>query len=219
MNVQGMTHEQRGIYIDMLAIAWDSEEPGIITLSEDALCHELRILKRSLRRLLAAFPACWRRERGVLIQPKLHEQWLKYQEIQQKRSSALRVKGGSASASAFAPASATANSTPTPARAPEENVFQVFWKAYPRKTNEAAAFRAWVRCTGIHDHIEEILTVIMRYETSGLWDDKSKIPSAENFIRDKRWRDEVPQNGGNLGQQNREAAERTAKKYGIERTN
>jgi len=93
-------------------------------------------------------------------------------------------------------------------RAREENVFQVFWKAYPRKTNEAAAFRAWVRCTGIHDHIEEILTVIMRYETSGLWDDKSKIPSAENFILDKRWRDEVPERSKTNGRRSDDPNER-----------
>jgi uncharacterized protein YdaU (DUF1376 family) len=101
---------------------------------------------------------------------------------------------------------------------PEENAFQTFWKAYPKKVNERQAFRAWVQCTGIHDHLEEILTVIMRYETSGMWDDPTKIPNAENFIRDKRWRDEVPQGGKNrdraIEQSIRESVQ-IAREYGI----
>lgn len=199
-----MTHEQRGIFIDMLAIAWDSEEPGTIFLSERALCRELGIFKRTLRRLLADFPATWRREEGKLVQPKLHEQWLKYQDIQQKRSASAQQmhmqKGGSAFAFASASATAPAVKEQTPL-VPEENAFQTFWKAYPKKVNEKAAFREWVHCTGIHNHLEEILTVIMRYETSGMWDDPTKIPNAENFIRDRRWRDEVPQRGGTKNDQ------------------
>ena len=115
MTVQSMTHEQRGIYIDMLAIAWDSEEPGTINLSEDALCRELGIFKRTLQRLLADFPTTWRREEGKLVQPKLKEQWIKYKEISTKRSaSAVQMhmqKGGSASASASAKSTTT---PPTP---------------------------------------------------------------------------------------------------------
>ena len=118
MNVKGMTREQRSIFIDMMAIAWDSEIPGTILVSDEALCHELGILKRTLRRLLRMFPTCWLREDGFLTQPKLHEQWLKYQEIQQKRSASAQQmhmqKGGSAFASASAPASAKSKPTPLP---------------------------------------------------------------------------------------------------------
>jgi uncharacterized protein YdaU (DUF1376 family) len=86
---------------------------------------------------------------------------------------------------------------------PPENAFQTFWRGYPKKVNEKAAFREWVHCIGIHEHLEEILTVIMKYETSGLWDDPKHIPNPESFIRDRRWRDEVPQ-GGNRGKSSAE---------------
>ena len=200
MTVQAMTREQRSIYLDMMAIAWDSEEPGTITLSDDQLCHELRIFKGTLRRLLSAFPSCWRREEGKLVQPKLHEQWVKYKEIQQKRSASAKQMHMQTGGSAFASASAIASAPKiqTPALVPEENAFQTFWRAYPKKVNERQAFRAWVQCIGIHNHLEEILTVLMKYETSGMWDDPTKIPNAENFIRDKRWNDVVPQRSASV---------------------
>ncbi len=116
MTVRRMTREQRSIYIDMLAIAWDSDVPGTIDLSEDSLCRELGVFKRTLRRLLRDFPATWRREGRKLVQPKLELQWAKYQEISAKRSaSAMQMhmqKGGSAFASASAPAPARSNDTP-----------------------------------------------------------------------------------------------------------
>ena len=112
MNVQGMTHEQRGIFIDMMAIAWDSEEPGTISLSEIALCRELGIFKRTLRRLLADFPTTWRRLGGKLVQPKLREQWLKYQEYQQKMSAMAMRRHHPSQCSASA--TATASNTPLP---------------------------------------------------------------------------------------------------------
>lgn len=209
-----MNYHQRGIYIEILAAAWDSDEPGTLPLPIEIAARSAGLDPRSLRDFMSKSPGCLIEIDGMLVQPKLREQWLKlkenadsYRDRGKKGADARWLRDSQAinqpsvkNATAFASASAIASAvkTQTPERAPEEgNVFAIFWKAYPRKTNESAAFRAWASCIGIHNHIEEILTVIMRYETSGLWDDLSKVPSAENFILDKRWRDEVPQRSSN----------------------
>jgi hypothetical protein len=103
-NVQRMTRDQRGLYIDLLALAWDSDEPGTIAMTIPQICRELRVYSATLRRLLAEFPGTWRRVGGKLVQPKLESQWHKYKEISAKRSASAQQmhmqKGGSASASA-----------------------------------------------------------------------------------------------------------------------
>lgn len=95
--------------------------------------------------------------------------------------------------------------------------FEVFWKCYPKKVNERAAFRAWCSTPGIHDVLDEILSALTRYEESGMWDDPQMVPNAENFIRDKRWRDEVPKKAGTKNDQRisrtLEAAKRVAETY------
>jgi hypothetical protein len=107
--------------------------------------------------------------------------------------------------------------TETEPLVPAENCFQTFWKAYPVKINEAAAFRAWCKVPGIHNHLEEILTAIMHYEMSGLWDDQTKIPHAARFIQDRRWKDEIPKGGKREHQIERSIRESVelAKEYGI----
>lgn len=107
--VKKMNPKERGLYIDILALAWDSDEPGTITMSVAQICRELRVFSATLRRLLADFPTTLRQEGDKFVQPKLREQWLKYKEISEKRqqagskSSAIaQQKHHSAFASAFA---------------------------------------------------------------------------------------------------------------------
>jgi hypothetical protein len=104
--VRRMTLKEEGLYIRMCALAWDSDEPGIISLSEEEICRELRVFSKSLRRFLAKYSSTFCKVDGKYLQSKLHLQWLKYQEIQQKKTGRPYVEGGSASASAFAFASA-----------------------------------------------------------------------------------------------------------------
>src|ERR1700691_2018023 len=110
--VSRMTHEQRGIYISIMALAWDSEEPGTINMTEAQLCRELRIFSATLRRLLADFPTTLRKVDGKFVQTKLAEQWAKYKEISEKRSQAASKCSANAqqtTPSAFAVASASAS--------------------------------------------------------------------------------------------------------------
>src|SRR5271155_1931542 len=87
-NVRMMTREERGLYIDLLALAWDSEEPGTIAMTIPQICRELRVYSASLRKFLAKNSASWQQVNGKLIQPKLSLQWDKYKEISEKRQQA-----------------------------------------------------------------------------------------------------------------------------------
>lgn len=118
-----MTHAQRGLYVDLMALAWDSEEPGTINMSFEQICRELRVFARTLRKFLADFPTTFRQEGGdladtslrpgwKLVQPKLELQWAKYQEISAKRSASAKQLHHSASALAFATAPASQKTKP-----------------------------------------------------------------------------------------------------------
>jgi uncharacterized protein YdaU (DUF1376 family) len=87
-----MTLEQRGIYIDLLALAWDSDQPGVISMSIPEICRELRVYSTTLERLLAEFPATWQKVNGKLVNPKLVQQYAKYCEISEKRSGAAKSR-------------------------------------------------------------------------------------------------------------------------------
>jgi hypothetical protein len=106
-----MTLKEEGLYIRLCALAWDSDSPGTITLSESEICREVRVLATTLRRFLVKFASSLRREGETFVQPKLHEQ---YQElIKFKENKSLAGKQGNAvrwhsDRSASAPASAPA---------------------------------------------------------------------------------------------------------------
>jgi hypothetical protein len=132
--VRRMSLKEEGLFIRLCALAWDSEKPGTITMSMPQICHELRVLASTLRRFLDDFPTTWRREDGKLVQPKLHGQWLKYQEISGKRSAIAQQmhmqKGGSAFAFASASAIAPAKQHQQQRFALPEWVPSEVWKAY-----------------------------------------------------------------------------------------
>lgn len=242
-----MTPEQRGYYIQLLAHAWDSDKPG--TLSSDptilwkiAGADSREDFERSAPLVLAQFR---KTPDGSLVNARLVSE--RRSQILRKKQKKDAGKEGAkrrwdnrlddtaivlpiaenSPSSAFASASSSSpsvsNTQTHPGVSEGKNVFAEFWRAYPKKVNESAAFRAWCSTPGIHAHIEEILTVIMQYEISGMWDDHTKIPNAENFIRDKRWRDVVPKRGVTDNEQRVsrtvEASNELAREYGIDQCN
>jgi hypothetical protein len=133
--VQRMTRQDLGDFINLLACAWCSDEPGTFLLTEaeakggakawakgvaKAIGKRPQIVHSFLRR----FPEVFVRIDRRLVNHKIHNQWLKYKEISDKRSQAAQSRypaiaqqmhmqtGGSAFA--VASASATAQSKPTP---------------------------------------------------------------------------------------------------------
>lgn len=112
-NVRRMNLKEEGIYIRLCALAWDSETPGTITLSDSEICREIRIFSSSLRQFLVKFPTTFQRVGDFLVQPKLqlqHQEFEKFKEnksLAGKRGNAVRwhkdrFAFASALASAFA---------------------------------------------------------------------------------------------------------------------
>lgn len=212
--VQSMNHEQRGIYIDILALAWDSETPGIITMSERQICHELRIFSASFRRLLAKFPATLRKVDGKFVQPKLAEQWTKYCALSEKRKQAASkcsANAQQAEGSAFAVASAVALKTEnlgeaSLSRAPassksgetgrESEGFLAFWEIYPKEHRgvRREAFSEWVAVRGINGNFGDVIAGVERWSVSERWQEEGGrfIPSARRFLAARQWESKPP---------------------------
>ena len=123
--VRQMNHKQRGIYIDLLAAAWDSEEPGTLPLPLTLTSKITGIDVRSLRDLLSKFPRTFIEVDSKLVNQKLRSQFDQMQRFTESKRVA-GIKGNAVrwhsdsqkdpSASAFASASAlaSANSKETP---------------------------------------------------------------------------------------------------------
>ena len=71
-----MTHAERGLYFDLLAFAWDSDQPGTIDLPERDLCKILGISLKVFRKFIEKFPQTFQKIGTGLQQPRLHKQWL-----------------------------------------------------------------------------------------------------------------------------------------------
>lgn len=122
--VQLMSREERGTYIDLLALAWENEAllPGDVhTLARSMFGYNVR----SLANFLAKFPECFVKVRAKfgesLVNLKLREQYEEVEHYKQNQSDAGKkgneVRWGkesqaNRSASAFASAPASANTTP-----------------------------------------------------------------------------------------------------------
>ena len=107
-----MSCHHRGVYITLLAAAWDNG--GWLPLPVDLAARSARLDPRSLRDFLAKSPRSFVKIGSKLVNKKLQEQWAKYQGISEKRKKAAQSRypanaeqmDHSASAVAFASASA-----------------------------------------------------------------------------------------------------------------
>lgn len=63
--VRRMNFHQRGLYIEMLAASWDSEEPGTLPLPLEIASRSIGCDIRSLRDFLTKFPNCFQRIEGT----------------------------------------------------------------------------------------------------------------------------------------------------------
>ena len=73
-------------------------------------------------------------------------------------------------------------------------LFVEFWELYPKKTNEDAACRAWVSMVDSVELAQEIIQAVKennRRNTSWKRNGGRYVPNAENWLFDRRWRDEI----------------------------
>lgn len=211
-----MTLSQEGLYIRLLALAWDSEEPGTIRGTIPQIARQIGVESETIRRFVGEFPATFRRNSNGLTSEKLREQFVKYSEISEKRRQAAskcsaNAKQMGGSAFAFASASAIAI---TPKPSGESQGFLLFIENYPADHLgvKGDALRAWIEVPSAEINLGEILEGLERWKSSSKWkeEDGRWIPNAANFLRAKKWRIKPPQS---LEEHNAEVIARTAAKY------
>ena len=122
-----MSRAERGLFLDMIAFAWDSDEPGTIDMPVQSFAKLLGISSKVLRKFLAKFPKTFVKvtsKKFKLSQPKLTEQWISLCALSDIRKKAAMAryanaehKDQSASSSAFASSSASSNPHLSPSAA------------------------------------------------------------------------------------------------------
>lgn len=126
-----MNRAERGLFWDLAAIAWDSDVPGTIQTTYEALAKRAGVRCSILRKFLSKFAKSFvkldansTRLAVTLTQPKLAEQWANYREISEKRRKAAESRyhanAEQVQHSASASSSATAPKTKTPPLPPSK---------------------------------------------------------------------------------------------------
>jgi hypothetical protein len=78
----------------------------------------------------------------------------------------------------------------------QEERFDAFWSAYPRKIGKEAARKAWRRIKPTEDHQRKIIAAIEKAKNCSQWqkDNGLYIPNPATWLNQGRWDDEIPQN-------------------------
>lgn len=71
--------------------------------------------------------------------------------------------------------------------------FDEFWNAYPKKTEEAKARRAYERIAPDAELLSRILMAVRAWAESPQWKGRTRyVPSAASWLSGERWKDELP---------------------------
>lgn len=75
------------------------------------------------------------------------------------------------------------------------DLFETFWKAYPRKVAKVAAAKVWKRLNPDLPLFESILRSVKAWSETDQWhkDGKQYIPHPATFLTQRRWEDEMPE--------------------------
>ena len=77
------------------------------------------------------------------------------------------------------------------------DMFETFWKAYPRKVNKQAAEKAFKKLKPNEDLFKAIMAGLENHKNSKQWtrDNGQYIPHASTWLNGKRWEDELESAG------------------------
>jgi uncharacterized protein YdaU (DUF1376 family) len=129
--VRSMSYHDKGIYIDLLAAAWNGSEPGTIPLPLSLGAKVCRIHPTTLRRFLDQYPHLFVQQDGRLVNERLQAQWSHLQDVREQRVRAANIRYGHANgctnghangqaSTAVAVATATANTKDNPPLPPRK---------------------------------------------------------------------------------------------------
>lgn len=74
----------------------------------------------------------------------------------------------------------------------EEQAFNEFWSAYPKKVNKKGCFKSFIKIKNLKDEMPLIIAALERFKKSKEWlkDGGQYIPYPTTFINQERWKDE-----------------------------
>lgn len=73
----------------------------------------------------------------------------------------------------------------------QEQAFERFWNAYPRKVSKPTARIAWRNLPVKVQLYDKIMDALERYKRTHQWRDANFIPYPETFLQDERWEDDI----------------------------
>ena len=74
----------------------------------------------------------------------------------------------------------------------QEQGFERFWNAYPRKVSKPTARIAWNSLEVSEKLYDRIMDAVAKYMRTRQWQDVNYIPYPETFLQDERWEDDIP---------------------------
>ena len=87
--VARMSRKDKGDYIELLAAAWESDEPGTLPLPIEIAAKSARLDPRVVRNFVSKYGGCFEEIDGKLVNKKLRDQWLALvQHAEHKRDAA-----------------------------------------------------------------------------------------------------------------------------------
>lgn len=77
----------------------------------------------------------------------------------------------------------------------EEQAFNEFWKAYPKKVNKKGCFTSFKRIKHLKEEMPLIMAALNDFKASKQWqkDNGQYIPNPQTFINQERWKDQQEQ--------------------------
>jgi hypothetical protein len=73
----------------------------------------------------------------------------------------------------------------------KESLFEIFWKAYPRKTNKAFARKCFDKAKVTQELLDKMLVAIAKQKKTSQWQMLEYIPHPSSWLNGERWEDEV----------------------------
>ena len=77
----------------------------------------------------------------------------------------------------------------------EEQAFNTFWAAYPKKVNKKGCLTSFKRIKHLKDEMPLIMAALQNFKASKQWqkDNGQYIPNPQTFINQERWKDQQDQ--------------------------
>lgn len=91
--------------------------------------------------------------------------------------------------------SSSSNNTPIVPKKGDayDELFEVFWKNYPKKIGKGGAYRAWKKINSPKEALEKMKTVLPQQKVSEQWtkENGQYIPNPQTYLNQRRWEDET----------------------------